>query len=153
MIMMHFNFKEQIKSGVMQEHLIHKDLINSKLEKLFKSSEEKRRMTNVLFSRHLGGLNFFVDNAHKQLTILKEAQKDLLKNKEIIDYFGDIGEKSDETSINNKALMQSVSSLSLNDMAFNFNKLDSNSNKNSSRDNLFLNQAEDDPLIDEDLLN
>lgn len=66
-------YKEQIKSGVMQEHLIHKDLINSKLEKLFKASEDKRRMNQLLFTRHLSGLNFFVDNAHKQLGILREV--------------------------------------------------------------------------------
>lgn len=66
-------YKEQIKSGVMQEHLIHKDMINSKLEKLFKASEDKRRRTQILFARHLSGLNFFVDNAHKQLGILKDV--------------------------------------------------------------------------------
>jgi Na+/phosphate symporter len=143
----------------MQEHLIHKDLINNKLEKLFKSSEEKRRMTNILFARHMSGLNFFVDNAHKQLTILKDAQKDMLKNKEIIDYFGDTAEKggddahdtvsNSEKSIK-KYLMQSVSSLSLTDLALNGNKADSN--KNNSRDNLFVHMPEDDQLIDEDLL-
>lgn len=67
-------YKEQIKSGVMQEHLIHKDMINSKLEKLFKASEDKRRRTQVLFARHLSGLNFFVDNAQKQLGILREVK-------------------------------------------------------------------------------
>lgn len=66
-------YKEQIRSGVMQEHLIHKDLINSKLEKLFKASEEKRHKSQVLFARHLSGLSFFVDNASKQLAILKEV--------------------------------------------------------------------------------
>ena len=64
---------EQIKSGVMQEHLIHKDLINSKLEKIYKASEDKRRMNQLLFTRHLSGLNFFVDNAQKQLSILREV--------------------------------------------------------------------------------
>ena len=141
----------------MQEHLIHKDLINSKLEKLFKSSEEKRRITNMLFARHMSGLNFFVDNAHKQLTILKEAQKDMLKNKDVIDYYGDNGEKGGDESANNgnnslkKSLMQSVSSLSLSDLTLNGNKVDSN--KNNSRDNLFISMPEDDQLIDEDLLN
>jgi hypothetical protein len=117
-------------------------------------------MTNILFARHMSGLNFFVDNAHKQLTILKEAQKDMLKNKEILDYFGDTGEKgvgddahdtvsNSEKSIK-KYLMQSVSSLSLTDLALNGNKSDSN--KNNSRDNLFVNMPEDDQLIDEDLL-
>ena len=135
----------------MQEHLIHKDLINSKLEKLFKSSEEKRRMTNILFSRHLGGLNFFVENAHKQLGLLKEAHKEMLKNKEIIDYFGDAGDKNEDTNSDTKKnLLQSVSSLSLSDLVLNGNK---NSNQNNSRDNLFFNVTEDDQLIDEDLLN
>ena len=46
-------FKESIKSGIAQEHLIHKDMINSKLEKLFKASEEKRRKTNLIFARHM----------------------------------------------------------------------------------------------------
>ncbi len=73
-------YKEQIKSGVMQEHLIHKDLINSKLERLFKTSEEKRRRTQVLFARHLSGLNFFVDNASKQLGILKEVCLHMFNN-------------------------------------------------------------------------
>jgi len=75
---------------VQQEHLIHKDLINTKLEKLFKSSEEKRRATNLLLSRHMSGLNFFIDSAHKQMGILNQAQADLLKNRETIDYYGDI---------------------------------------------------------------
>ncbi len=73
-----------------QEHLIHKDLINTRLEKLFKSSEEKRRATNLLLSRHMSGLNFFIDSAHKQMGILNQAQADLLKNRETIDYYGDI---------------------------------------------------------------
>lgn len=71
-------YKEQIKSGVMQEHLIHKDMINAKLEKLFKASEDKRRRTQVLFARHLSGLNFFVDNAQKQLGILREVNFSLI---------------------------------------------------------------------------
>ena len=141
----------------MQEHLIHKGLINSKLEKLYKSSEEKRRITNTLFARHMSGLNFFVDNAHKQLTILKEAHKDMLKNKDIIDFYGENGEKAGDYSTSNvnnnlkKSLMQSVSSLSLSDLTQNGNKIESN--RNNSRDNLFFNMPEDDQLIDEDLLN
>ncbi len=87
------NLKEQIKSGVMQEHLIHRDLINNKLEKLFRSSEEKRRKTNQLLARHMSGFNFFIDNAHKQLSILRDAHSDLLKNKDIIDYYGDEASK------------------------------------------------------------
>ena len=93
------SFKEQIKSGIHQEHLIHKDLINSKLEKLFKASEEKRRETNMLFNRHLGGLNFFIENAHKQMNILNQAQAELLKNKEIIDYYGNRHVKADESHV------------------------------------------------------
>ena len=81
-------FKDQIKSGVLQEHLIHKDLINSKLEKLFRDSEEKRRQANLLFARHVSSFNFFVSNAQKQLGVLKEAHVDLFKNKELIDYYG-----------------------------------------------------------------
>ena len=96
-------FKEQIKSGIHQEHLIHKDLINSKLEKLFRASEEKRRETNLLFNRHLGGLNFFIENAHKQMNILNQAQADLLKNKEIIDYYGDKHVKADESPVDTMA--------------------------------------------------
>ena len=83
-------FKGQIKSGIQQEHLIHKDLINNKLEKLFKASEEKRRMANMLFTRHLSGLTFFVENAQKQLTILNQAHLDLLKNKDVADYYGNM---------------------------------------------------------------
>lgn len=88
------SLKEQIKAGVMQEHLIHRDLINNKLEKLFRSSEEKRRKTNQLLARHMSGFNFFIDNAHKQLSILRDAHSDLLKNKDIIDYYGDEASKS-----------------------------------------------------------
>lgn len=99
-------FKEQIKSGVQQEHLIHKDLINSKLEKLCKSSEDKRRETNLLFNRHMTGLNFFLDNAHKQMGIISQAQTDLLKNKDIIDYYGDIN--------NNNVTVDPISSLGFN---------------------------------------
>lgn len=84
------SFKEQIKSGIQQEHFIHKDLINNKLEKLYKASEEKRRASNILFHRHMNGLSFFMDNAHKQLGIINQAQQDLLKNKDTVDYYGDI---------------------------------------------------------------
>jgi hypothetical protein len=80
-------FKEQIKSAVMQEHLIHKDLISNKLDRIQKNSEEKRKKTNQLYSRHLSGLNFFIDNAHKQLSILKEAHQEMYKNKELLDDF------------------------------------------------------------------
>lgn len=116
------SFKEQIKSGVMQEHLIHKDLINSKLEKLFKSSEEKRRHTNVLFQRHLGGLNFFISNANKQMGLLKEAHTDLLKNKYIVDFYGG-GQSSDASH-----------------------------SQDNSEENLFIKEVADDLLIDTDLL-
>ena len=92
-------FKDQIKCTMQQEHLIHKDLINSKLEKLYKSSEEKRRNASLLFSSHLGGLNFFIENAHKQIQILNQAHNDLLKNKEIVDYYG----KKSEASTSNKS--------------------------------------------------
>lgn len=91
-------FKEQIKSGIQQEHLIHKDLINNKLEKLFRSSEEKRRATNLLFNRHMSGLNFFFDNARKQLGIINQAQNDLLKNRDIVDYYGDINNNNNSNS-------------------------------------------------------
>ena len=83
-------FKEQIKSGIQQEHLIHKDLINTRLEKLFKASEEKRRATNLLFNRHMTGLGFFLDNAHKHMGILNQAHADLLKNRDLVDYYGDV---------------------------------------------------------------
>lgn len=91
-------FKEQIKSGIQQEHLIHKDLINTKLEKLFKSSEEKRRASNLLFNRHMTGLSFFIDNAHKHLGIMHQAQSDLHKNRDIIDYYGDINNNNNNSS-------------------------------------------------------
>jgi hypothetical protein len=92
------SFKEQIKSSMMQEHLIHKDLINSKLERLFKSSEEKRRHSNVLFQRHFAGLNFFIGNAHKQMSLLNEAHTDMLKNSHIVDYYGGSGNKKQQHS-------------------------------------------------------
>ena len=143
---------------MLQEHLIHKDLINSKLEKLFKSSEEKRRLTNILFARHMGRLNFFVDNAHKQLTTLKEAQSDMLKNKDIIDYFGDTGDREETSSVNGAAastntLLQSVSSLSLTDLVAANNIINkANADTNNSKDNLFVNELDDDQLIDDNLM-
>ena len=85
-------FKEQIKSGMLQERLIHKDLINNKLEKLFRDSEDKRRQANLLFARHVSSLHFFVANAEKQLGLLKEAQLDLFKNKKIVDYYDKKGQ-------------------------------------------------------------
>lgn len=161
-------YKEQIKSGVMQEHLIHKDLINSKLEKLFKASEDKRRMNQLLFTRHLSGLNFFVDNAHKQLGILREvpnfinlflfdrfqslsipklsqAYKDLLKNKDIIDYYGDepspnsIEERSENKD---EHLINSLSSISL----FGFSR-QNKKEKSDSKDNIY--SMDDERLLDE----
>lgn len=79
--------KEQIKSSILQEHLIHKDLIQNKLDRLQKNSDEKRKKTTQLYARHLSGLNFFIDNAHKQLSVLKEAHTNMLKNKELADDF------------------------------------------------------------------
>lgn len=129
-------FKDQVKSTLMQEHLIHKDLINSKLEKLFRDSEEKRRKTNILFAKHLNGLNFFVENASKQMSILRDAQKDMLKNKEIVDFYGE-SSASGSTNMNN-------SNYSLS------NFLDPTL-KSQSKENSF--EFEDDPnLIDEELL-
>lgn len=138
-------FKDQIKSGVLQEHLIHKDLINSKLEKLFRTSEEKRRKTNFLFARHMSGLNFFVDNAHKQLSVLKEAQQDLLKNRDLVDYYGD--EAATVNNADSKPL-SSLSSLSLSTIGIGQPKLSINSS--SSKDNLF--EIDDENLLDENLI-
>lgn len=141
-------YKEQIKSGVMQEHLIHKDLIQNKLEKLFKASEEKRRKTHLLFARHMSGLNFFIDNAHKQLGILREAYKDLLKNNEIIDFYGDelkiLGLDDKTTGVKDENSLGSSSMFSL--------KSNNNNNKHQtvSKDNLF--DVDDEHLVDENLL-
>ena len=71
----------------LKEHLIHKDLIQNKLDRLQKNSDEKRKKTTQLYARHLSGLNFFIDNAHKQLSVLKEAHTNMLKNKELADDF------------------------------------------------------------------
>lgn len=147
-------FKDQIKCTMQQEHLIHKDLINSKLEKLYKSSEEKRRNASLLFSSHLGGLNFFIENAHKQIQILNQAHNDLLKNKEIVDYYG----KKSEALTSNKS----------NDSSFSISTPSANTtaNGNFNSDLLFLfgstksklsgdilkNNLGEDSLIDEDLL-
>ena len=98
-------FKEQIKSAVMQEHLIHKDLISNKLDKIQKNSDEKRKKTNQLYSRHLSGLNFFIDNAHKQLSILREAHQEMYKNKELLDDFhSDINTHNHSDNINQNDL-------------------------------------------------
>jgi len=166
-------FKEQIKSGIQQEHLIHKDLINNKLEKLFKASEEKRRMANVLFTRHLSGLNFFVENAQKQLSILNQAHLDLIKNKEIVDYYGNSSSSSNNSS--NSNINSSAAQLGFTDSmpplsptqsnVTTSNNSSSSSNGNLDYDLLFLfgsskkaknanlkkNQG-DDALQDEDLL-
>lgn len=101
-------FKDQIKSGVEQEHLIHKDLINKKLEKLYKSSEEKRRESNLIFNRHLGGLNFFIENAHKQMSILNKAQSDFLKNKDMVEFYGDANSNTNFTTGDSISLFGSV---------------------------------------------
>ncbi|RNA39323.1 hypothetical protein BpHYR1_031887 [Brachionus plicatilis] len=137
-------FRDQAKSTILQEHLIHKDLINSKLEKLFRDSEEKRRKTNILFAKHLNGLNFFIENAAKQMGILREAQKDMLKNKEIVDFFGDAG-PSGSSAISN-------SNYSLSNFAnFVDPTLKSSFEQSQSKGNSF--EFEDDPnLIDEELL-
>ncbi len=148
-------FKEQIKSGVLQEHLIHKDLINSKLEKLFRASEEKRRKTQFLFARHLSGLNFFVDNAHKQLSILKECHQDLLKNKEIADYYGPeasekAGTPSEDGDSTKSNKMMNLPTASFYSMSLN-SKDDLTNVRSISKDNFF--EMDDDQLIDESLLN
>jgi hypothetical protein len=167
--------KEQIKSGLMQEHLI----LNSKLEKLFKASEEKRRKTNMLFARHMSGLNFFVDNAHKQLSILKECQKDLFKNRDLVEYYGDLeasGSSSFSSALkndhNNNHNDEDGDNLTLNS-SDSFFSLNINSNENNniehfktamknfsfSKDNLFEFEDENkQPFIqvktqDENLLN
>ena len=172
-------FKEQIKSGMQQEHLIHKDLINTKLEKLFKASEEKRRMTNVLFTRHLSGLNFFVENAQKQLTILNQAHLDLIKNKEIVDYYGNSSSNISSNINSNLAAAQlgltdsmpllsptqsiantSNSSSSSNNSSSNNGNLDydllflfgSSKKAKNNTNNLKTNQGDDALLQDEDLL-
>jgi hypothetical protein len=107
-------FKEQIKSAVMQEHLIHKDLISNKLEKIQKNSDEKRKKTNQLYSRHLSGLNFFIDNAHKQLSILKAAHQEMYKNKELLDDFHtDINYNSDNLTQNELYMHKDFDKLSL----------------------------------------
>ena len=135
----------------MQENLIHKDLINSKLERLFKASEEKRKKTNILFARHMSSLNFFIDNAHKQFSILREAQKDLLKNKDIVDYYGDVDKSfSDSKGMGDKDEQHRSSLLSLTSLSG--IGIKPNLNKNNSKDNLFSYEAEDDQLIDENLL-
>lgn len=137
-------FKDQIKSTILQEHLIHKDLINSKLEKLFRTSEEKRRKTNILFARHVNSLNFFVENASKQMGILRDAHKDMLKNKELVDYYGDeVAANSNSGSNSNYSLSNLVGLIDP--------KLKSSNEKSSSRDNLFELQ-DDENLIDEELL-
>ena len=134
-------FKDQVKSTILQEHLIHKDLINSKLEKLFRDSEEKRRKTNILFAKHMNGLNFFIENASKQMGILKEAQKDMLKNREIVDFYGD-----------SKTSVDSNSNYSLSNYAnFLEPSIKPNLEKSQSKENSF--EFEDEPnLIDEELL-
>lgn len=145
-------FKEQIKSGVQQEHLIHKDLINKKLESLFKSSEEKRRNANMLFARHLSGLTFFIENAHKQLGILNQAHSDLLKNKEITDYFGPQSEATPGGAVNaiNSTSSTQASSSNSNDFLFLFG---STTKKNTSAKDI-RSEGEDQPfVVDEDLLN
>lgn len=179
-------YKEQIKSGVMQEHLIHKDMINNKLEKLFKASEEKRRRTQVLFARHLSGLNFFVDNAQKQLGILREvinnifkdynfdfcfyylllilkAYKDMLKNKDLIDYYGDepplLSSSQEEKSPSGLSfkdevqakLDASLSSLSLATLGLSgLISKQGSKEKSDSKDNLYA--IDDEALLDENLL-
>jgi hypothetical protein len=156
-------FKEQIKSGVLQEHLIHKDLINSKLDKLTRASEEKRRKTQYLFARHLSGLNFFVDNAHKQLGILKECHRDLLKNKELGDFYGEPGAAGSTSAMpgtpsgsnggggedekNRMNMAPSLYSLNLNEAG----GLTATTYRSMSKDNFF--EMDDDQLIDESLLN
>lgn len=145
-------FKEQIKSGMQQEHLIHKDLINNKLEKLFKASEEKRRMTNVLFTRHLSGLNFFVENAQKQLTILNQAHLDLIKNKEIVDYYGN---SSSNISSNINSNLAAAAQLGLTDsmpLLSPTQSIANTSNSSSSSNNSSSNNGDDALLQDEDLL-
>ena len=135
----------------MQENLIHKDLINSKLERLFKASEEKRRKTNILLARHMSSLNFFIDNAHKQFSILREAQKDLLKNKDIIDYYGDLDKSlNDNKGMGDKDEQHRGSLMSL--ASLSGITMKPNLNKNNSKDSLFSYEAEDDQLIDENLL-
>jgi hypothetical protein len=141
-------FKEQIKTGIQQEHLIHKDMINSKLEKLCKASEEKRRSANTLFARHLSGFNFFVDNAQKQLSILKEAHKDLFKNNETIDSYEDY--LANSTSGDQlKQPTSSLSSLSLS--AFSFSNANSNLANSSTTQNLFKFEPDqpDENLLDD----
>ncbi|CAF1010110.1 unnamed protein product [Brachionus calyciflorus] len=137
-------FKDQIRSTVLQEHLIHKDLISNKLEKLFRDSEEKRRKTNILFARHMSSLNFFVGNAQKQMDIIKDAYKDMLKNKEILDYYGD--EKSGLNNFQTNA----TSNYSLSNLVGIIDPiLNTSQDKSPSKDNLF--EMPDD-LNDEELL-
>jgi len=51
-------------------------------------------------------LNFFIDNAHKQLSILKEAHQEMYKNKELLDDFHtDITYNSDNMMIQNDLYM------------------------------------------------
>lgn len=38
----------------------------------------------------MAGLSFFLDNAHKHMGILNQAHGDLLKNRDLVDYYGDV---------------------------------------------------------------
>jgi hypothetical protein len=136
---------------VQQEHLIHKDLINSKLEKLWKHSEEKRRGTNILLNRHLSGLSFFIENAQKQMTILNQAHSDLLKNKEIVDYYGDMNSANANAESNNtekeeQSFSNNKNNSFLNSIASSFSAHQQSQSKSKSK------QLNDDELIDECLL-
>ena len=74
------------------------------------------RNANLLFTRHLSGLNFFIENAHKQLSVLNEAHLDMLKNRDTVDYYG--ASALTATTTANEPL--SLSSTASNDLLFLF---------------------------------
>jgi hypothetical protein len=139
---------ERLKSSVMQEHLILTDLIKKKLDQIQKNSDEKRKKSSRLYSQHLSGLQFFVDNAHKELSILKEAHIDL-KDKDLIDEMQaptpDWKEWKDKDNVSNNNNNNSTVGVAINrTLAKEENQLE----RFKKRSTTFF----DDNLVDENLL-
>ena len=82
-----------------------------------------------------------------------QAYKDLLKNKDIIDFYGEEPPPEDRSG-KDDSKSDSLSSFSLATLGLSgaFGSVAAKSNKSNSKDNLYNTQEDDEALLDENLL-
>ena len=104
---------------------------------------------NILFARNLSGLSFFIENAHKQMSILNQSYVDFLKNKEFVEFYGNTNQSNSIETVELRDELKEASSLLATFLPFG-----QTINRQNNANNLFKEKLkiDEEPLIDEELL-